>query len=113
MQVEILVEIPDDETDLVDYFQNQLDSDFRDALDFDVIAQGDRVVLDEVKITTVALTNFEIEVEYELEFSAYLGCRDANWADTESSSVAGIKRDETWVFERHIPWEPRSTLDEF
>lgn len=109
----IRVPIPPPGTDLVDYFNEQLDSDFRDTLDFDVVAQRDRAQLDDYCVTGVDLRDGEVEVEYEFEFSAYLGCRDANWGDTESSSVVGHEENGEWVFDRHIPWQPRSTDDEF
>jgi hypothetical protein len=109
----ITVPIPEDETDLIAYFEDQLDSAFRDALNFDVVRQRDRAVLDDVRITDVTITEIGVEVSYEIQFSAYLGCRDMNWADEEYYCAFGKKQDEAWLFAHHKPWTPRSTHDEF
>lgn len=110
----IRVPIPPSGTDLVEYFNDQLKTGFSGALDFDIVAQrGDRAVLDDQRITEVTVQGNEIEVEYEFEYSAYAGCRDMNWADGETSSVVGQRDCNDWVFDRHIPWEPRSSEEEF
>ncbi len=112
-QEPIRITIPPDDTNLVEYFQGELKSDFTEALDFDIVAQSDRATLDDVEVIGVTVTGDQIEVEYSFDYSAYLGCRDANWADTETSSVCGSRRGNEWWFDRHVPWVPRSTADEF
>lgn len=110
---QIKVVIPSGDVDLVDYFKQLLEDEFSGALDFDVVAQSDRAVLDEVCVTGVTVMPDGIEVEYSFQYSAYLGCRDVNWVDGESSSVVGLKVGGVWVFDKHIPWQPRSTDEEF
>jgi hypothetical protein len=109
---QILVAVPAQGTDLVGYFNAELKSDFRDVLDFDIVAQNDRAVLDDIEITGVTVTDDQIDVEYSFSFSAYLGCRDQNWDDGESSSVCGSRQGDHWCFDRHVPWVPRSPVDE-
>ena len=102
-QEPIRITIPPDDTNLVEYFQGELKSDFTKALDFDIVAQSDRATLDDVEVSGVTVTGDQIEVEYSFDYSAYLGCRDANWADTETSSVCGSRRGNEWWFDRHVP----------
>ena len=110
---QIKIAIPSDEVDLVDYFEQLLEDEFREVLDFDVVAQSHRAVLDEVRVTDVTVMPDGIEIEYSFQYSAYLGCRDMTMEDGETSSVVGQKDGAIWVFDKHTPWQPRSTDEEF
>lgn len=110
---EIRIPIPEEGTDLKQYFQGLAPHVFKDAIDLDVVAMADRAVLDEIEIDNVTLDGEHIEVEYTIRFSAYLGCKDQNWDATESNSVCGCQQSNAWSFARHIPCEPRTTAEEF
>ena len=108
----IRIPIPPGGTDLTPYFYAIRNGDFKDALDLDVIARSDGATLDEIEINEVTVDADVVAVNYTLSFSAYLGCSDRTWADVESGRVYGMKRGDAWFFERHTPYEPRSTADE-
>ena len=108
----IRIPIPPGGTDLRPYFYAIRNGDFKEALDLDVIARSDGATLDEIEINEVTVDADVVEVNYTLSFSAYLGCSDRTWADVESGRVYGMKRGDAWFFERHTPYEPRSTADE-
>lgn len=111
--LEICIPIPEEGTDLKQYFQGPALKGFKDAIDLDVVAMADRAVLDEIEIDSVNIDGENIEVEYTIRYSAYLGCKDKNWDEADSNSVCGCQRGSAWCFDRHIPCEARTTVEEF
>lgn len=116
---EIFVPFPDgfdsddedvDERDLVKYFNKQLKDQFRGTLDLDL--QGDREIVDEMNVTRVEADSDGITVEYNIEYSAYLGCRDQNYADNDDRHVEGVCRGQGWYFKRHVSPEPLARNEE-
>ena len=99
--------------DLGAYFQILVNDEFSGALNVDAVAQSDRAVLDNIQIGDVTVDGHVVTAEYEYEDSAYLGCKDMDWSAADDNSVNGHQVGNVWVFDRHKPWEPRSTLDEF
>ena len=88
-------------------------SNFSSALDIDV-SHIDRVAqMDAVRITLVDINGSSIEVQYDVEYSIYKGCRDMNVQDVEELHVFGALTDEGWVFDEHVPPPKRTTVDEF
>ena len=60
--------------DLGAYFQILVNDEFSGALNVDAVAQSDRAVLDNIKIGDVTVDVHVVTVEYDYEYSAYLGC---------------------------------------
>lgn len=114
MSSHIEIEVPDDEdVILVEYFQEQIEGEFRTAMDFGVAKFDDRAQLDDIQVADVVLMDDMIEVTYDVKFSAYYGCRDMDYVDTDERTIRGRCVGNAWVFSRHVSPPPRSTDEEF
>ena len=119
MTSEIRIPIPQDleEDALKAYFQQKINSGsgvagkLIAALDLDL--DDDRATVDEVEIEEVACFEDEVVIQYTVNFSAYYGCSDQDYADEDCRTVTGQRYEDCWVFQIHISPEPRSTRDEF
>lgn len=122
LHIPIEIEIPasDDgeEIDLVEYFsqfivdsQGDLGGDLIPALHLYV--KDDRAVVDSVVIEDVELNAEGVAINYTYTYSAYYGCRDMNYADSDWGTVFGKKIGENWVFEHWVRPLPRSTHEEY
>ena len=89
------------------------ESDFSSALDMDVSHIDPVAQMDAVRITQVDINGSTIEVQYDVEYSIYKGCRDMNVQDVEELHVFGDLTDDGWAFDEHIPPPKRTTVDEF
>lgn len=79
----IRVPIPDEDTDLVWYFDEQVENDqFGLTLDYSVREHDERAEIDEVRISEVEVSADGVRVHYEIDWSAHYGCSDMNCADT-------------------------------
>lgn len=87
--------------------------DLYPALDMRPDNGDERAVTDEVVVTWVDLEPDQVEVTYEVRYSAYHGCSDRNYAVADERSIVGLVEGTNWIFEKFVPPEPRSTVDEF
>jgi hypothetical protein len=113
---EIRFEIPEwveeDEEALKDYIVDNYEK-FADALDYTANDHDDRAVVDEVRITHVDLGEDFVGISYEVDYSAYHGCRDMNYADTHERFVRGRREKREFVFKKFMHPPRRSTFEEF
>jgi hypothetical protein len=80
------------------------------ALDLDV---GDREQVDGLEVEEVEVSADGVHVSYALDISAYLGCRDMNYANRDHRTVSGTTDGGDWVFEIFVSPPSRSTDEEF
>lgn len=107
-------EIPDwvDEADYEKYFEDNVD-DYLDALDQSANPHDDRSQVDEITVESIDLYADSVTIYYNVEISAYHGCRNVNYAQTDERDVIGSREGRVFLFEKHIYPEPRTTLEEF
>lgn len=104
----ITIPIPEDlsEAELVQFFASAVsielerEGDLLPALDLDL--EGDREQLDDVTVAHVEVDEGGVHVTYVVHYSAYLGCRDANYADTDHRTVYGIRSGDCWEFDLYV-----------
>lgn len=89
------------------------ESDFSSALDTDVSHIDPVAQMDAIRITQVDIDGSSIEVQYDIEYSIYKGCRDMNIQDVIELHVFGDLTDEGWAFDEYVPPAKRTTVDEF
>lgn len=70
---------------------------------FDMDVQDERANIDEVKVDDVDLDGDAVVIHFTYHFSAYYGCRDQNYADSESGIAVGKVVGKTWTFDPYIP----------
>ena len=98
----IVVRLPDDLDDyeIKNYFIDNID-EYHDALDLDVGQTSDnRVQIDGIEIDKVELTNDSISIDFTIQYSAYYGCDDANFADEDQRNLYGSRSKNTFTFDR-------------
>ena len=107
-------EIPEwvEEDNVADYIAENVDK-YTDALDHTASEHDERAQVDEISVTNVELTEHGVTIYYDVEFSAYHGCRDMNYAETDDRFITGIREGRILTFEKHIYPPPRSTYEEF
>ena len=110
---EELIDEPDCDCDLKDYFQDLVAEEFGVALDTDVWEQDDRAQHLETEIDNVELQGDSIIVYYSVTFDAYYGCRDQNYAGSDERHVAGTRVGDNWVFPAYVPRQRLDTFEEF
>lgn len=114
MDTFITIEVPsgfDDEA-IKNYFTDNIENLY-DAMDLEVNNLDDRAQVDDIQITEIELTSDTIYIEYNVEYSAYHGCRDANYVDDDQRSIEGSRVGNKFVFDRFVPRPARSTYEEF
>jgi hypothetical protein len=87
--------------------------DFALALDLDLSRFDDRATLHGIRITDVEERNGCLGVSYTVDYHVYHGCKDIDGNGEFEYYVSGVKTSEGWEFEKYIPPDRRSTLDEF
>ncbi|AKH38233.1 hypothetical protein BCL69_10555 [Nitrosomonas communis] len=109
---QLKIDIPHelDEDEIEGYFHDNVE-DLYSALDLEL--PDDRAQVDDVQITEFELTDDSVHIEYNVEFSAYYGCDDANYADSDQRSVSGRRDGSTLIFDIFVPPPRRDTVDEF
>ena len=95
-----------------DFLRDNLE-DLYPAMDLEVQDVDDRATLDNVEIDSVSILGSLVTVNYRVDFSAYHGCRDMNYDDYDSRSIAGKRIGDRIEFDEHIPLPQRSTHEEF
>lgn len=98
---------------LLDSLANDMESNFRSALDFDVSHIDKRAEVYGTRITAVDMDEASIGVSYEVDYSIYNGCKDMNIDDSEGLFVAGVRTADGWAFEEYVTPPKRTTVDEF
>ena len=115
----IRVAIPADTSQdaLEDYFRPLVEGDhvgrsglLRPALDLDL--DDERALVDEIELESVELGKSVVHISYRIEFSAYHGCKDMDYADEDWREVRGIQDGTDWVFEVHESPEPLAPNEE-
>ncbi|MDY4297023.1 MULTISPECIES: hypothetical protein [unclassified Xanthomonas] len=110
----IVIKLPDDLSDeeIRDYFLGNID-EYHDALDLDVGQTSDnRVQIDDIDIDKVDLTSYSISIDFTVQYSAYYGCDDANFADEDQRNLHGSRTGNTFTFDRFEMPEQRYPDDE-
>ena len=82
------------------------------AMDLDVSEFDDRATVSDVTITEVELDAESICITYTVEYDAYYGCKDMNYADAVERSITGARVGNRFTFDAHTPLPKRTTLDE-
>lgn len=104
----ITIPIPEDlsEAELIRFFASAISIEFEQegdlvpALDLDL--EGDREQLDDVTLEDVEVDEGGVHVHYVVHYSAYLGCRDANYADVDHRTVYGSRSGDCWEFSEYV-----------
>ena len=105
------IEVPDDldEDELEDYF-HQIKEELYPALDLEL--EDDRAQVDDVDFEAVVVTDDSVQIEYTVQYSAYYGCKDMDYADDDQRTVFGTRNGRIFEFDKFIPPPRRSTADE-
>ena len=86
----ITIEVPNgfNDEEIKNYLTENIESLYA-AMDFEVNHFDDRAQVDDIQITEIELTSDTIYIEYNVQYSAYHGCRDANYVDEDQREVEG------------------------
>ena len=103
---------PEDRPDLVAYFQDLTDEEFGSVLDLEVEELDDRAQVENISVKDVNADGDDVSITYELEFSAYYGCKDMDYSDTDERVVRGWCEGDHWVFSKHVATPRRYPNDE-
>ena len=114
METKLTIELPDNlnEEELKDYIRANIE-DLYPAMDLEVTDFDDRSVLDDVTIIEINLGSESICVEFEVEYSAYHGCKDQNYSDSDLREIEGDRIGNILIFEKFTPRPEHTTYDEF
>jgi len=114
MDTFIIIEAPSgvNDEEIKNFLTDNIESLY-DAMDIQVNHLDDRAQVDDIQITEIELTSDTIHIEYCVEYSAFHGCRDANYVDEDQRSVEGSRNGNKFIFEKFIPPPARSTHEEF
>jgi len=112
MNAKVHISVPRDldEDELLDLFRERID-ELQPALDLEL--EDDRANVDEIEILSVTRNESGVEIEYAIQFSAYYGCRDQNYANEDQRSLTGIWQGDGYSFDAFVPPPRRDTVDEF
>lgn len=115
----IRIPIPDDTSKdaLKDYFRPLVEDshegrsgELRPAMNLDLI--DDRATVDQITLETVEASDDEVHVGFSFEFSAYHGCRDLNYQDSDWRGITGTRDGSDWVFPVYVSPEPLAPNEE-
>ena len=106
------ISVPDyfDDDQIEEYFRENID-ELRSALDLEI--QDDRAQVDEIEIEIFQLTEDSLHIEYVVQYSAYYGCKDMDYADEDQRVVSGRREGSLFEFDVFVPPPRRSTFEEF
>lgn len=82
-------------------------------MDLIVDDHDDRAIIYNVVITEIQLSDGDIDIEYDVEFSAYYGCRDQNYADSDSRTINGDRTQAELIFKKFFAPPKRTTFEEY
>ena len=110
----VIVELPDyfSDDEIKDYLVSNI-TDLYEAMDLEVDDSDDRAQLNEVTVTQITLRPDSIDIEFDVEYSAYYGCKDMDYSDEDSRSIAGYRKGNTFTFDKFIAPPKRTTYEEF
>jgi hypothetical protein len=110
----VIVELPDhlNDDEIKEYLITNV-KDLYQAMDLEVDDFDDRALLDWVTITQIDLTSDSIHIEFDVEYSAYHGCKDQNYSDSDARAIAGERKGKKLIFDKYIAPPKRTTYDEF
>jgi hypothetical protein len=89
---EELIEDPECDFELKDYFQDLVQEEFGPALDTDIWELGERAVALECEVDNVEVQGDSNIVYFSVTFDAYYGCKDQNYSGSDERHVAGNPR---------------------
>lgn len=115
MPKQLKIELPSyyNDDEVKEYFRSNVE-DLYSAMDLEIGQDEDsRLQIDEIEIEDIELSADCIFINYSIEFSAYYGCDDANFADSDHRTFGGTRVGSTFTFDEHVYPERRSTIDEF
>lgn len=107
-----IIEVPDylEEDEIEDYFRDNID-ELRPAMDLEL--EDDRAQIDEIEIENFVLFDDVVHIEYGIQYSAYYGCKDMDYANEDQRMVSGRRNGRSFEFEVFVPPPRRSTFEEF
>jgi hypothetical protein len=88
-----------DEDDYKDFLSANMDQ-FREALDQSANPHDHLSNVDRIEITAVQVYPSYVVIEYQVEYSAYHGCRDVNYVDTDDRDIVAEREGNLLVFEK-------------
>ena len=114
MRQQIRFEIPDevDENDFESYFRDHID-EFSEALDHSAYEHDHRSQVEEIELLSIELSPDSVTIYYEVEISAYHGCRDMSYAESVDRDVVARREGRVFFFDEFEYPERRNTYDEF
>lgn len=114
MSEQIRFEIPEDIEDenLADYIAENM-GEYSVALDHSAYGHDERSQVDDISVTSVEIDDDFVTIRYDVDISAYHGCRDVNYAETDEREVTASREGRVLIFDKYVPLPPRSTYDEF
>lgn len=107
-----IIEVPGylEEDEIEGYFRDNID-DLRPAMDLEL--EDDRAQVDEIGIENFEMSDDSVHIEYEIQYSAYYGCKDINYADVDQRVVSGRRNGRSFEFNVFVPPPRRSTYEEY
>lgn len=110
----IQFELPNslEEDEFADFITDNIEALY-DAMDITANEHDSRSQVDDIRVTNIQLNESHVTINYEVEYSAYHGCRDINYADTDEREAHGERRGNLLIFGKFVPSQLRSTHDEF
>lgn len=114
MRETIQFELPGnlEEDEFTDFITDNIEALY-DAMDITANEHDNRSQVDDIRVTGIQLNENSVTINYEVEYSAYHGCRDINYTDTDEREAHGERQGSLLIFEKFTPPPPRSTHDEF
>lgn len=111
---EIRFEIPEwvQEDEFANYIADNSD-EYYAAFDSTANENDDRSQVDNISVINVELHENLVTIYYDVDYSAYHGCRDMNYEDTDEREIVGHREGRIIIFESFSPSPPRSTYEEF
>ncbi len=83
------------------------------AFDLTANEHDDRSQVDDIRVTDVKIDEDSVTINYDVEYSAYHGCRDKNYADSDERELFGERQGRLLIFDSWVRPSRRSTDDEF
>ena len=110
----ITLEVPGDyDEDQIKEYLTESVEDLYGAMDLEVNNFDDRAQVDDVNITEIELTADTVQIEYEIEYSAHHGCRDASYSESDQRTISGTRVGNIFRFAEFVAPPERTTYEEF
>jgi hypothetical protein len=102
----------DNEEEVFEYLAG-LTETLRPAFDLKVDDGDERTTCVNHQITCVTLTDYGVQIDYEISTHTFYGCKDIDSEGFVCRTVNGVSNGTHWVFRRSLSVDPRSTFEEF